>query len=114
MKKLIFELLIISSILNASNYVQDNRDKGFKKECENVLDHLNTENIFYSGKMYGMLSIIKYITPREDRNPNIKGYSENSVIKVICKETLNDKFGNKHYGFFSNFQWHVVQIVRGN
>jgi hypothetical protein len=112
MKKLIFVLLIINSIINASDYVQDNRDKGFEQECKNEVDHFSAENIFYSGKMYGMLSMMTYITPKQDRNSKIKGYSKSNIIRIICEQTLNDKHGNTQYGFFSNFQWHVVKMVR--
>ena len=111
MKKLLYGLLIIASLIHAENYVADNRDKGFEQECKNELDHRNAENEFYSGKMYGILDMATYSTPKDERNPKVKGYSAGNIIRIICDETLIDVRGNQQYGFFSNFQWHTLKVV---
>jgi len=109
MKRLLITLALLTSLLHA--YQADNRDKGFEHECNNELDFKNPDNVFYSGKMYGMLDMATYLTPRQERNPDIKGYNPGSIIRIICKNTLKDKHGNNQYGFFSNFQWHVTNTV---
>ncbi len=111
MKKLLCGFFIMGSFLYASSYQADNRDKGFEQECKNEVDYRNAENPFYSGKMYGMLDMATYTTPKDERNPNIKGYSASNIIRIICEDTLNDVRGNRQYGFFSNFQWHILKTV---
>jgi hypothetical protein len=111
MKKILYGFLIISSLIYAESYQADNRDKGFEQECKNEIDHRNAENLFYSGKMYGILDMATYSTPKAERNPQIKGYSASNIIRIICNETLNDVHGNRQYGFFSNYQWHTLKIV---
>ncbi|MEA3523289.1 MAG: hypothetical protein U9R50_09955 [Campylobacterota bacterium] len=111
MKKLLYGLFFISTILYANSYQADNRDKGFEQECKNELDYRNPENPFYSGKMYGILDMATYSTPKDERNPKIKGYSASNIMRIICDKTLNDVRGNRQYGFFSNFQWHTLKTV---
>ncbi|MEA1920253.1 MAG: hypothetical protein U9N52_10460 [Campylobacterota bacterium] len=110
MKKLLLVLLILSNLLYA-NYMPNNRDHGFEQECKNELDFLNPENPFYSGKIYGMLDMATYLTPKDERSQKIKGYSASNIIRIVCENSLNDKRGNKQYGFFSNFQWHMTKVV---
>lgn len=113
MKKLLYGLIVMSSFIYADAYEADNRDKGFEQECKNELDYRNPENPFYSGKMYGILDMATYSTPKNERNPKIKGYSPSNIIRIICDETLDDIHGNRQYGFFSNFQWHTLKVVGG-
>jgi hypothetical protein len=61
--------------------------------------------------MYGMLDMATYLTPKQERNPDIKGYNASNIIRLICESTLNDQRGNTQYGFFSNFQWHITNTV---